>query len=296
LYELLELHARDPILGGYVEARARDWSPTVDLKLSAKDIDCDKSMNTNLHVMEALTSLHRSIGVISVSGVELPAAAALRGRVAESLSSLIKITATKILGLDNHLDLYFNSDWSSIGDIISYGHDIEASWLLWEAVEELEASFAAGSPESISPESSSVPFAGLKAEIKAIVLKMAETALDEGTELEKKGTELEVRAMLNEFHAGHKDRTRVWWCQAEALVGFFNAWQLTGEQKFLDAVLAEWKWITQYQIDRKYGDWFASVCPDGIPDLNEPKGGNWKTSYHNGRCCMELMKRIGDRA
>jgi len=288
LYGLLESHARDMILGGYIEARARDWSPTADLKLSDKDIDCEKSMNTNLHVMEALTSLHRAIGVISGSNVELSGSDALRERVAESLASIIKVTTSKILGSDNHLDLYFNPDWSSIGDIISYGHDIEASWLLWEAMEELESGF--------DSKSSSVPVVGLKAKIKACVITMAETALDEGTELKKMGTEPEIRAMLNEFHDGRKDHTRVWWCQAEALVGFFNAWQLTGKQKFLDAVLAEWKWIILYQIDRKNGDWFAAVRPDGIPDLNEPKGGNWKASYHNGRCCMELLNRIGDRA
>ena len=296
LYGLLESHARDRILGGYAEARARDWSPTSDLKLSGKDIDCDKSMNTNLHVMEALASLHRAIGVIYASCLVPEGAVDLRRRVAESLSSLIKVTVSKILGSDNHLDLYFNPDWSSVGDIISYGHDIEASWLLWEAVAELESGF--DKTAETGSKSSSVLNAnvGLKAEIKAIVIKMAETTLDEGTEPEKMGTAPEIRAIMNEFHDGHKDPTRVWWCQAEALVGFFNAWQLTGKQKFLDAVLAEWKWIILYQIDRKNGDWFAAVRPDGTPDLNEPKGGNWKASYHNGRCCMELLRRIRDSA
>jgi len=294
IYELLESHARDMHLGGYVEARARDWGPTADLRLSEKDIDCVKSMNTNLHVMEALTSLHRAIGVISTSGVELSGADALRGLVAESLASLITVTVSKILGSDNHLDLYFNSDWSSIGDIISYGHDIEASWLLWEAIEELESGFASSAKSSMK--SSSVPKVELKDKIKALVIKIAETALAVGTELEKMGKESEFRAMSNEFHDGHKDRTRVWWCQAEAVVGFFNGWQLTGQRKFLDAVFSEWEWITHYQIDSKNGDWFAAVDPGGIPDLNEPKGGNWKASYHNGRCCMELIKRIGDRA
>lgn len=255
LYELLELHARDAVHGGYVEARARDWSPTADLRLSGKDIDCDKSMNANLHVMEALTSLHRAIGVVSGSGVELPCAAALCVRVAESLTSLIKVTAGKILGPDNHLALYFHSDWPSIGDIVSYGHDIEASWLLWEAV-----GFKLSSVPNVD--------AGLKAEIRTTVIKMAETALFEGTAPEKTGTEPELCAMFNEFHDGHKDRTRVWWCQTESLVGFFNAWQLTGQQFFLDAVFTGWNWINRYQIDLENGDWFAAVRPDGTPDAN----------------------------
>jgi cellobiose epimerase len=260
IFDLLETKAREPRFGGYVEARNRDWSATKELKLSDKDIDCDKSMNTNLHVMEALTACHRALSIAT------PARADAIARVGEALSALIQITSGKILGNDFHLDLYFNDDWTRIGDIVSYGHDIEASWLLWEAVEEL------GDP-------------ALAEKIRPVVIGIAETALREGFDSRTGGME-------NESHDGRKDRTRIWWCQAEALVGFFNAWQLTGDRKFLDAVMGEWNWIEAYQIDRKKGDWFWGVGPDGIPDLSNPKGGNWKASYHNGRCCMEIMNRI----
>ncbi len=261
IYDLLEGRVRDRKSGGYVEARARDWSATSDLKLSEKDIDCDKSMNTNLHVMEGFAALVRALRVVR------PTDAAVRARVCESLSSLVSITAEKILGADGHLDLYFDADWNVIGpDIISYGHDIETSWLLWEAVETL------GDHE-------------LAANLRSTVIRMAEIALAEGTDRA-------TGALENETHGGKRDRTRVWWCQAEALVGYFNAWQLTGEAKFLDAAKAEWRWIAERQVDPKGGDWFAAVAPDGTPDLRESKGGNWKTSYHNGRCCMEILRRV----
>jgi cellobiose epimerase len=260
IYELLEKNARERTYGGYVEARARDWKPTSDLKLSEKDIDCAKSMNTNLHVLEALSSLLRALRAVR------PSAPVIQSRVAESLSSLIVVTVDRILGKDGHLDLYFNDDWSSIRDVVSYGHDIETSWLLWEALETLD-----------DP--------ALSRALKSVVIRIAEVALAEGADPE-------TGAMENEFHGGKKDRTRVWWCQAEALVGFCNAWQLTGDEKFLAAAEAQWKWIETRQIDRKNGDWFASVAPDGTPDLREAKGGNWKTSYHNGRCCMEMLNRF----
>lgn len=263
IYSLLETRARDPRGGGYVEARTRDWQPTADLKLSDKDIDCEKSMNTNLHVLEALTSLHRAYRALH------PGSGEALSRIAESLSSLISVTVEKILGTDGHLDLYFDADWKQIGEIVSYGHDIEASWLLWEAAEELGD-------------------AALAERIRPAVIRLAETALAEGFDPRTGGME-------NEWHEGHKDRTRIWWCQAETLVGFYNAWQMTGDGKFLTAAAKTARWIEGFQKDRAGGDWFWAVDPEGKPDLSQPKGGNWKTSYHNARCCMELIHRIEEK-
>jgi len=263
IYSLLESKARDLAYGGYVEARSRDWQPTRELKLSDKDIDCEKSMNTNLHVMEALTALHRAWRALH------PGSTDVLSRIAESLSSLVSVTVDKILGADAHLDLYFDADWKPIGDIISYGHDIEASWLLWEAADELGDG-------------------ALAEKIRPAVIRIAETALAEGFDAATGGME-------NEFHGGRKDRTRVWWCQAEALVGFWNAWQMTGDEKFRVAAYKSASWIDTFQIDRANGDWFWAVDPQGKPDLSQSKGGNWKTAYHNARCCMELLHRIGEK-
>ncbi|MBP3743631.1 MAG: AGE family epimerase/isomerase [Treponema sp.] len=260
LFNLLETHALDPEAGGYVEARARDWSQTNDMILSPKDMNCPKSMNTNLHVMEAYTNLYRTLPVV------FPDAKAIRAEVGDSLADLVRITVDKILQPNAHLGMFFDMNWNLLAEEISYGHDIEASWLLWEAACELEDE-------------------ELKSEIRDTVIRVAQVALDEGFDHEN--------GCMENFllPPNRRDRTRVWWNQAESINGFYNAWEMTGESKYSDAVIKNWKWIQDYQIDKKGGEWWNAVAPDGTPLLNEDKGGNWKTSYHNGRTCIELLRR-----
>ena len=260
LFNLLEKHARDIEAGGYVEARARDWSQTDDMILSPKDMNCPKSMNTNLHVMEAYTNLYRTLPVV------FPDAKAIRAEVGDSLADLVRITVDKILQPNAHLGMFFDMNWKLLAEEISYGHDIEASWLLWEAACELEDE-------------------ELKSEIRDTVIRVAQVALDEGFDHEN--------GCMENFllPPNRRDRTRVWWNQAESINGFYNAWEMTGEEKYSDAVIKNWKWIQDYQIDKKGGEWWNVVAPDGTPLQNEDKGGNWKTSYHNGRTCIELLRR-----
>lgn len=261
MFSLLEKYARDPENGGYVEALTTNWKPTTDLKLSDKDIDCDKSMNTNLHVMEAYTNLYRNFAVV------YPEQKDTRTLVGNALADLVRVSITKILQKNGHFGVYFNRDWSRIDNEISYGHDIEASWLLWEAANEL------GDEQ-------------LMAEVRPVSVRMAMLAYEEGFDKKNGGFE-------NTFIDGRQDRTRIWWNQAEAFNGFFNAWELTGSDNFKEAFQLVWKWITKHQADKKNGDWFWAVDENGGPDLTRPKGGNWKTAYHNARCCMEILRRTG---
>lgn len=264
LFGLLEDKARDPEHGGYWEALAEDWSPTKETKLSDKDIDCDKSMNTNLHVMEAYTNLYRNLPVV------YPEKKAERQTVGTALEALVRVHVEKILdSRDWHLDLYFNRDWSRTGeDEISYGHDIEASWLMWEAAELLGD-------------------AALKDYVRPAAVAVADTALKEGWDEATGGFEDKLEP------DGRRRTIRVWWNQSEALNGFYNAWQMTGEEKYLAAVEKVWTWVKSFQLDKKNGEWFQEVTREGTPCLDQVKGGNWKTSYHNARCCMELLRRSG---
>jgi len=261
LFDLMEKYALDKKDGGYIEACGEDWTATDDMRLSAKDMNCAKSMNTNLHVMEAYTNMYRTLPVV------FPENTAKRSEVGTALKNLIHTTNTKIRQSDEHLGMFFNMDWSRLDEEISYGHDIEASWLLWEAACELE-------DEEI------------KAETKPVALNMAEVALNEGMDNE-------TGAFENFFNKGKRDRTRVWWNQAEAVNGFYNAWEMTGDSKYSDAVEKVWAWVLNHQVDKEGGDWWAEINADGTPNLKEPKGGNWKTAYHNARCCFELLKRSG---
>ncbi len=264
IFEFLEKYALDPADGGYVEARAENWAVTDDMLLSKKDMNCPKSMNTNLHVMEAYTNLHRTLPVVCPERMEE------RKSVGKSLAALIIVTVEKILQKNGHLGMFFNMKWNLLDDEISYGHDIEASWLLWEAAVEL----------GDEP---------LKERIRPTVLYMVDVALAEGTD---SGS----GAMENFTKGGKRDRTRIWWNQAEALNGFYNAWLMTGLKKYADACELQWKWIEEHQVDRKGGEWWAAVSPDGKPDLQEPKGGNWKTAYHSARACIVTLESVRDEA
>ena len=263
IYNFLEQYALDPEDGGYLEACAQNWSPTDDMILSPKDMNCPKSMNTNLHVMEAYTNLYRTLPLVFSD------AKAIRAEVGDSLAALVRLTVDKILQPNAHLGMFFDMKWTPLSEEISYGHDIEASWLLWEAACELEDE-------------------ELKSEIKETVIRVAETALNEGFDHENGCLENFLRS---EPEGKVRDRTRVWWNQAEAMNGFYNAWEMTGESKYSDACLAEWQWILNHQRDRENGEWWNEVDVNGNPVLTEDKGGNWKTSYHNGRTCLELLRR-----
>ena len=265
IYNFLKQYAFDSKDGGYLEACAQNWSPTDDMILSPKDMNCPKSMNTNLHVMEAYTNLYRTLPVVFSD------AKAISAEVGDSLAALVRLTVEKILQPNAHLGMFFDMQWNPLSDEISYGHDIEASWLLWEAACELKDE-------------------ELKSEIKETVIKVAETALNEGFDHENGCMENFLRS---EPEGKVRDRTRVWWNQAEAMNGFYNAWEMTGESKYSDACLAEWQWILNHQKDRTNGEWWNEVDVNGNPVLTEDKGGNWKTSYHNGRTCLELLRRSG---
>ena len=263
IYNLLENHALDKENGGYIEACAKDWSQTNDMILSPKDMNCPKSMNTNLHVMEAYTNLYRTLPVVFADSKSIQA------EVGQSLANLITVTQEKIVQKNAHLGMFFDMDWNLLADEISYGHDIEASWLLWEAACELKDE-------------------ELKEQIRADVIKMAEVALDEGFDKENGCLE---NFLLHSTTNPKRDRTRVWWNQAEAMNGFYNAWQMTGHQKYQEACIQQWNWIQNYQVDKTNGEWWSALDQNGTPILAEDKGGNWKTSYHNGRTCLELLRR-----
>ena len=263
IYNLLENHALDKENGGYIEACAKDWSQTNDMILSPKDMNCPKSMNTNLHVMEAYTNLYRTLPVVFADSKSIQA------EVGQSLANLITVTQEKIVQKNAHLGMFFDMDWNLLADEISYGHDIEASWLLWEAACELKDE-------------------ELKEQIRADVIKMAEVALDEGFDKENGCLE---NFLLHSTTTPKRDRTRVWWNQAEAMNGFYNAWQMTGETKYQEACIKQWNWIQNHQVDKTNGEWWSALDQNGAPILAEDKGGNWKTSYHNGRTCLELLRR-----
>ena len=256
LFELIERHAHDAKFGGYIEVCKRDWSEAdADARLSAKDMNEKKSMNNHLHVLEAYTNLHRVWR---------------EPRVAERLRELIEIFLTRILDArTKHLHHFFNEQWEVRSDTYTFGHDIEASWLLCEAAEELGD-------------------AKLLERVRVVALQMAETAFNEGFGADG--------GLCYEGSAGKIiDAGRECWPQAEALVGFLNAFELSDNKIYLAAAEQTWKYIEQNIVDREHGEWFWRINPDGQVDKKLPKVSEWKGPYHATRACLESLKRLRHR-
>lgn len=254
LFTLLEKHGRDPVEGGYLDALGRDWKPIADTRLSEVDLNTPKSMNTNLHVLEAYSDL----------ALHEPA-----GPVVESLEILLEVFLQKIILPNRHFGLFFDLEWNEVLGNISYGHDIEGSWLLTEAAERT------GNGK-------------LAARVQSAALGMAQAVLEQGVDAQG--------GVLNEREADGKLKAgKEWWMQAEAMVGFYNAYQLTGQDHYLKASLAAWDYSKKWFL-RPDGEWYSGINDAGVPDLNRPVSGIWKCPYHTARAYMEIMERIDGMA
>lgn len=253
LFNAIEEHSYDTEKDGYLEAMTRSWNIIEDMRLSDKDANESKTMNTHLHILEAYTNLFR------VWNSPL---------LKKRLKGLIEIFENHIIGQDGHLILFFDEDWNNRSDTVSYGHDIEASWLLHEAALVL----------------------GDKAVLDRVVktVKGIASAAEEGFDPEN--------GMVYEktCHEGKEetDGDRHWWVQAETVVGFFNMWDHFGDTRGLEKALMCWDFIKSHLIDRSNGEWFWSLKADGTVNRKDDKAGFWKCPYHNGRMCMEIIERL----
>ncbi|WP_373758669.1 AGE family epimerase/isomerase [Bacteroides heparinolyticus] len=251
LFGSIERHSFDALKNGYCEALTREWGEIADMRLSAKDANECKTMNTHLHILEPYTNLFR---VWKDAQLE------------KQLRNLISIFVDKILNIKTgHLDLFFNEDWVSKYRIVSYGHDIEASWLIHEAA------LVLGDKEVL-------------AKVEPLVEYIA-AAADEGL--------LSDGSMIYETFLDKKqdEADRHWWVQAENVVGHVNLYQHFGDEVAMQKALRCWEFIKKNLIDYKNGEWHWSVRIDGTINTDDDKAGFWKCPYHNGRMCMEVMER-----
>ena len=254
LFEVIEQHSFDPVQNGYLEALTRDWQPIEDMRLSDKDENEKKTMNTHLHILEPYTNLYR------IWKDE---------RLERQLRNLIDVFITRILDPQTgHLNLFFEEDWTNKYRIYSYGHDIEASWLIHEAALVL-------GDETV-----------LK-RIEPLIVRIAQAA-DEG--LNPDGS-----MIYENFLDKQKiDRELHWWVQAENVVGHINLYQHFGDESALDIAVRCWEFIKAKLIDHEQGEWHWSILPDGTVNRKDDKAGFWKCPYHNGRMCMEVIERFGE--
>ncbi|MBB4660372.1 AGE family epimerase/isomerase [Parvularcula dongshanensis] len=253
LAQLLEHKTWELKYGGYLEAFAQDWGQGADQRLSEKDVDAPKTMNTHLHVLEAYTSLHRLVGSSFTHDI-------LRQNIDLFNDLFVKPRDAC------HLSLFYANDWTNLSDDISYGHDIEAGWLLCEAAEALEE------PRRI-------------AAAHRTVASIANGVLNDGLS--------ELGGLLYERHPETTGPVKEhhWWVQAEAIVGFYQAYQSTGDQRFRRASEAVWSFTDREVIDHANGEWHWFSQAEQ-PLKGPYKAGLWKGPYHNGRAMMEMVKRM----
>lgn len=251
LYDDIVRHSYDTLNGGYTEAFTREWKTLEDLRLSAKDANEKKTMNTHLHVLEAFTSLY------SIWPYDH-----LKNKIKQLLQDFLKHIIDPQTGTQH---LFMDENWQPKSHTISYGHDIEAAWLLQEAA-------AATGDDAL-----------LKT-VKQKAVIMTDAAA-EGLDADG-GLWYEYEPDTN-----HLIKEKHMWPQAEAMVGFFNAWQNTGNKIYLQQSIASWHFVQQYIHDKQHGEWLWGVHEDYSP-MQKDKAGLWKCPYHNTRACIEIIKRV----
>jgi mannobiose 2-epimerase len=279
LFRLIERHSFDTGRKGYKEAFTRDWQSLDDLRLSEKDANEQKTMNTHLHLLEAYTNLYRSWPDVLLL---------------QRIKDLLEVFTRYIVdGATGHLGLFFGDDWSVRSALVSYGHDIEAGWLLHEAAivtgdgewmiatRRLAVMLAAAAAEGLDEDG------GLWHERKP------DSRKSDGAEGRAAPTVRRVRGADGPADSSGLVREKHWWPQAEAMIGFLNAWELTGEAIWFERSLASWAFIQRWIRDPAGGEWYWGVRADHSPMPGEDKAGFWKCPYHNSRACLEIMRRLG---
>ena len=264
-FELVEEKTKDNDNLGYFEGFSRTWEPIEDNRMA--DNNEPKSMNTHLHILEGYAGLYK------VWKDE---------RVKTRLTELLNIFLDHIIRDEGHFGIFFNEDFSEVDaskGICSFGHDIEGTWLLWEAADILGDDAILG-------------------RLRPAILKMVDA-------VERIAVDKDGGLFLESCRYGSHLRTnKHWWPQAENVVGFMNAYQLTDNDKYLDTAVQAWTFIDTHLIDHERGEWYTKLNRLGTPYLIEPaddpspfyrndwKVDPWKGPYHNGRMCLEMMQRL----
>ncbi len=237
---------------GYLEAFTIDFKPESNEKLSENGVMAAKTMNTLLHVFEAYTELYR---------------VAKNETAKKKLMWMMDIIADKIYNPTLHRqEVFFDREYNSIIDLHSYGHDIETAWLVDRGVEVLGDDSYKAKMEPITRD--------LTAQIYRVAF--------------------DGHSLANECEKGVVNEHRIWWVQAETVIGFLNGYEKTPEHtEYLDAALAEWEFIKEHVVDKRAGsEWFWEVDKEGKPYPDRPIVEQWKCPYHNGRMCIEVIKRL----
>ncbi|MDN3595116.1 AGE family epimerase/isomerase [Zunongwangia endophytica] len=253
VFGLIEKHAKEAEFGGYIEAFNQDWSPIDDMRLSEKDLNASKTMNTHLHILEAYTTL------AEVTNSE---------KVKAALENLVTLHLDKFFDAEiGHFQLFFDTEWKVQTHLVSYGHDIEAAWLL------LAAAHQVNNPT-------------LTKKVEKAALYISEVFLKEAYE--------KSAGIINEkdLDTNHVDTDRHWWPQAEAMVGLAYANSIQYSKEYEASIYDIWNFTKEYIIDKEHGEWHFRIDKNFKAHEDENRLGMWKCPYHNSRALIELIEKI----
>lgn len=251
LYRVIEEKCRDS--HGYLEAFRRDFTPSTNEKLSENGVLAERTMNTLLHVLEAYSELYHADPFYEVG---------------DSIRSILRLFEKKIYDSEKQIcDVFFDSDYHSLIDLESFGHDIETSWLIDRGCSVLEDK-------------------AYQKEMQPMIDGLAEAAY-------RNAFDNRQNALNNEREGNRIDSQKIWWVQAESVVGFYNAYQKNPQKtEYLHTAEKIWEFIQNHVIDSRSGEWIESIPSDNMPDSGQALVHPWKCPYHNGRMCMEMMQRL----
>ncbi|WP_308759973.1 AGE family epimerase/isomerase, partial [uncultured Bacteroides sp.] len=245
LYRILEEKGRDPLYDGYVESFTGNWE-----KLDQYDNNAPKTMNAHLHVLEAYTLLYQCW---KDDGLK------------KRLEFCVDLFMNRIYDpLRKHFNLFFDNEWNSLVEMDSYGHDVEAGWLLCEAARTLENQ-------------------DLIKQTNRLALDVTGACLAEG--MSDKGY------MIYERKGTRKAKHASWWGQIETMIACVNAWQISGDEAWLQSADTVWTFVKDHMIDKEYGEWYSD-CFDGEPKKEAPKVSMWRCPYHTVRLGVEMYNRL----
>ena len=251
LFEIIETKCKDS--SGYKESLTKEFEDAPNDKLSENGVMADRTMNTLLQVMEAYTELYR---------------VSKDAEVKKAIEQIFTVFTDKIYNADLHRqEVFFDDNYHSLIDLHSFGHDIEASWLIDRAVEIVD-----GDDETWSKK------------ITPITGDLARQVYEEA---------FDGHSLAYEKERGVVSERRVWWVQAETVVGFLNAYKKSGkrDEKYLEAAKNCLEFIFDHMVDKRKGsEWYSEVTKDGTPVEGIPVVDPWKCPYHNGRMCFEVIR------
>ena len=271
LRRLIETKCRDK--EGYLEAFTRYFEPAGNDKLSENGVEAKRTMNTLLHVYEAYTEYLRVMKKAFGKGHKCIGDVNLKeeiGAVEDNIRFMLHIITDKIYNPKlMRQEVFFDMNYNSLIDLHSYGHDIETSWLV-----DLGLTILDDDKET--------------RRVRPILQDMAKHVYERA---------YAGHSVLNECEKGRDDTTRVWWIQAEAVLGFFNAYRRNVESgnakeasKYLEAAEDIWSYIKDIMVDKRPGsEWLSQVDKYGNPDSRRDIVEPWKCPYHNGRMCIMMQ-------